>query len=119
MCQLSSKLATFKFGAHHLIDRTETKTGHDASQFFSQVEEEVNLARDEGYRMIRSSSTADLTISKRFPSTHHMLRLSRELGSKDWVLRSYTDGASVEMALPHHDASHSDKSRRSKLEKKL
>jgi len=64
--------------ANHLVDSPEAKLGHDASKLLGDVVEEVN----------------------------DLLGLASELGSQLWVLRGDSDGAGVEVALPHHDASH-------------
>ena len=62
--------------ANQIVKLFDAQLRHDAAHFFGHEEEIV----------------------------HHMLRLALEFGAQNWVLRSYTHGAGVEMAFAHHDA---------------
>mmetsp|Transcript_100539 Transcript_100539/g.288012 ORF Transcript_100539/g.288012 Transcript_100539/m.288012 type:complete len:1151 (+) Transcript_100539:506-3958(+) len=66
--------------AHHLLKRAVAELGHVLAHLLRQQPEKV----------------------------HHMLRLPRELGTEEGVLRGHADRAGVEVALSHHDTAEGD-----------
>ena len=74
--------------AHHLVDRAETKLGHQLTDLLGQHEEEVD----------------------------DVLRLTGEPLPQLRILRGDPHRTGVEMALPHHDAADHDERRRGNAE---
>src|SRR5712675_397925 len=71
--------------AYHFVDRSESHLRHNFTKFFRQKVKQVD----------------------------HIFRFASKQGTEFFILGSYAHGASIQMALPHHDTTRSNQRSRS------